>query len=154
MKKGTHFGEKVGSNGIQTRSPHRSFGPIPRIPPILTMNGECIPFKSSYPYVGLLFTSVKANYFIEHYKKKAQTARLCSRRVFTIELHIGVNKDWLYLYTALVDCHLTHGCEIMPGVCQMNLLSTCAMNFSQLASLSTGIGKFFFHCQTMMLLID
>ncbi|THU98325.1 hypothetical protein K435DRAFT_856763 [Dendrothele bispora CBS 962.96] len=96
------------------------FGPIPNNLQPFTLGGASIPFKQSHCYIGVVFRSTSRNYFVDHYKKKAESARFASRQVFSIESMIGAKrlppKIGCTFYTALVDCHLIHGCEIMPDV--------------------------------------
>jgi hypothetical protein len=65
-------------------------------------------------YVGILYAATERNIFKNHYGKKADKAEKISRMVFALENVMGPIPplEGIKLYTALVEPHLLHGCEI------------------------------------------
>ncbi|GAW07449.1 hypothetical protein LENED_009438 [Lentinula edodes] len=94
------------------------FGPLPLTLPHFTLSGETLKFRDVVRYVGVFFQSTHRNIFASHYTEKRNCAVGSARAITGCDLLVGnrrmppsITKQ---LYTALVDCHLTHGCEIMP----------------------------------------
>ncbi|KAJ3878477.1 hypothetical protein F5051DRAFT_327871, partial [Lentinula edodes] len=94
------------------------FGLLPNPLPHLTLSGETLVFRDVVRYVGVFFQSTHRNLFASHYTKKWDCAIGTARAITGCDLLVGnrhmppsVTKQ---LYTALVDCHLTNGCEIIP----------------------------------------
>lgn len=89
--------------------------------PQFTLHDDLIPFTSTHKYVGVHFQSTHANIFREHYEAKAEAAEVSAlATLFGTDSVVGRGtvppKVALQLYNALVDCHLIHGCEVMPDV--------------------------------------
>jgi len=94
------------------------FGPLPTQAPVYSLNDSRIPIQSRWKYVGILFDSTTPNIFRAFYREKAHTARgVAAAGIFGTERLIGRNclppNIARTLYTALVDCHLTAGCDVV-----------------------------------------
>ncbi|KAJ3804300.1 hypothetical protein EV368DRAFT_85633 [Lentinula lateritia] len=95
------------------------WGLLPHALPQFTLSGEILKFRDVVRHVGIFFQSTHYNIFASHYTKKHDAAVGTARAITGCDLLIGnhcmppaITKQ---LYTAPVDCHLTHGCEIMPN---------------------------------------
>ncbi|KAH7879474.1 uncharacterized protein C8R40DRAFT_1035802, partial [Lentinula edodes] len=93
------------------------FGRLPLVLPQLTLSDKPLKFRDVGRYVGIFFQSTHRNMFAPHYTKKRNAAVGTARAITGCDLLVGnrrmppsITKQ---LYTALVDCHLTNGCEII-----------------------------------------
>ncbi|KAF8211814.1 hypothetical protein K438DRAFT_1569073, partial [Mycena galopus ATCC 62051] len=100
------------------------FGTIPRSLPSFSFGQECVSIVTQTKYVGFNLNSTKRNIFADHYEKKASKARVVAQTMLGLESTVGVIPVWeaRKMYSALVDPHLTHGCEISLDV-DLSLLS-------------------------------
>ncbi|KAJ3860616.1 hypothetical protein EV359DRAFT_15573, partial [Lentinula novae-zelandiae] len=94
------------------------FGRLPLVLPQLTLSDKLLKFRDVGRYVGIFFQSTHRNMFAPHYTEKRDAAVGTARAITGCDLLVGnrrmppsITKQ---LYTALVDCHLTNGCEIIP----------------------------------------
>jgi hypothetical protein len=94
------------------------YGSIPRLLPIFHFGTEAVTIVKSTKYVGFNLNSTKRNIFEDHYEKKASKARAIANTLLGLESMVGVLPPWeaRKMYMALVDPHLTHGCEISLDV--------------------------------------
>ncbi|GLB40535.1 hypothetical protein LshimejAT787_0804060 [Lyophyllum shimeji] len=90
------------------------FGPLPVILPRFWFGDKELKVSTQETYVGITLRSTARNIFIEHYNKKASKAQLIGRMIFALESKVGTIPPWeaRRLYTALLDPHLIHGCEV------------------------------------------
>lgn len=90
------------------------FGPVPNPLPVLAIGQESLVFTDHFKYVGITFQSTHRNIFFQHYINKASAACLETYKIFAAESLISAfpMKEGLQLYMALVDPHLTFGCEV------------------------------------------
>jgi hypothetical protein len=104
------------------------FGPLPSPLPRLTLSNRPLQIKESWPYVGIWLQSTSRDIFATHYRKKSEAAVASARSVFGCERLVGRSRIPPHvarlLYLALIDCHLTHGCNVAVDVdpSSMNLL--------------------------------
>lgn len=82
-----------------------------------TIGGKTVDTKATETYVGMKITSKGRNMFAEHGRSKASTAYALASTVYAI-----IDRKCLQcppttarrLYTAVIDPHLTHGCDVGP----------------------------------------
>ncbi|KAJ4478552.1 hypothetical protein C8R41DRAFT_772466, partial [Lentinula lateritia] len=90
---------------------------IPTTLPILLLAGTALPYHDMVRYVGVHFQSTHRHIFAAHYTAKRDSAITAAGGIVGCELIIGRNRMdpsiSLQLYSALVDCHLIHGCELV-----------------------------------------
>ncbi|THU98828.1 hypothetical protein K435DRAFT_660100, partial [Dendrothele bispora CBS 962.96] len=88
--------------------------------PRFIMNGNDLRVVEKFKYVGVTFTSTHRDIFDDFYSAKARAARSCAHGVLGTERIVGRGrlpaKCCQELYTALVDCHLISGAEIVRDV--------------------------------------
>ncbi|KAJ4465147.1 hypothetical protein C8J55DRAFT_398787, partial [Lentinula edodes] len=91
----------------------------PLVLPQLTLSNKPLKFRDVGQYVGIFFQSTHRNMFAPHYTEKHDAAVGTAHAITGCDLLVGnrcmppsITKQ---LYTALVDCHLTNGCEIIPN---------------------------------------
>ncbi|KAJ7048158.1 hypothetical protein C8F01DRAFT_155735 [Mycena amicta] len=87
----------------------------------LSLGGEAIPWVEDYKYVGVWFSSVTRDIFRTHYEQKRETAAFVFwKTVLGCDHFVGRGRlppdIGCQLYYALVDCHLTHACDIALDV--------------------------------------
>jgi hypothetical protein len=72
----------------------------------------------STKYVGFNLNFTKRNIFEDHYEKKASKAREIANTLLGLKSMVGVLPPWEArgVYMALMDPHLTHGCEVSLDV--------------------------------------
>nr|GAT50953.1 predicted protein [Mycena chlorophos] len=111
------------ANGLKSAA--MVFGRIPVKAPIpfppLTFGGANIPWVLDHKFVGITFTSGARDIFRKHYENKAEAARKsyyasivgCEHLVGRGRLPPSIACE---LYYALIDCHLTHGCDVVLDV--------------------------------------
>ncbi|KAJ6495470.1 hypothetical protein C8R45DRAFT_824268, partial [Mycena sanguinolenta] len=94
------------------------YGSIPKSLPIFRFGAEAVSIVKSTKYVGFNLNSTLKNIFEDHYKKKASKARAIANTLLGLESMVGVLPPWeaRKMYMALIDPHLTHGCEISLNV--------------------------------------
>ncbi|KAJ7052449.1 hypothetical protein C8F01DRAFT_997965 [Mycena amicta] len=102
------------------------FGPILPTPSrrpdsCLTLAGEQIPWICQYKYVGIWFNSTTCDIFRAHYEQKHNAAAYAFwKTILGCDLYVGrgcLPPDIAsQLYYVLIDCHLTHGCNVMLDV--------------------------------------
>ncbi|KAH7873120.1 uncharacterized protein C8R40DRAFT_1005905, partial [Lentinula edodes] len=96
------------------------FGRLPLVLPQLTLSDKPLKFRDVGRYVGILFQSTHHNMFTPHYTKKCDAAVGTACAITGCNLVVGNHRMppsiTKQLYTALVDCHLTNGCEIIPDI--------------------------------------
>ncbi|KAJ7059171.1 hypothetical protein C8F01DRAFT_989662 [Mycena amicta] len=111
-------------NGLKSAA--MIFGPISPYPSrrptsCLTLSGEQVPWRSQHKYVGIWFDSTTRDIFRAHYEHKhAAAAFVYWKTILGCDLYVGRGRlppdVACQLYYALIDCHLTHGCDIMLDV--------------------------------------
>src|ERR1700753_1478788 len=87
----------------------------------LTLNGKEIPWVEEYKYVGVRFTSMTRDIFRRHYERKRETASFVFwKTVLGCNHYVGRGRlppeVGCQLYYALIDCHLTHACDVALDV--------------------------------------
>nr|GAT46238.1 predicted protein [Mycena chlorophos] len=102
------------------------FGPIsPRVSRrparCPTLCGESVPWLSQHKYVGIWFDSTCRDIFRAHYEHKHNAAAYVYwKTILGCDLYVGHGRlppdVACQLYYALVDPHLTHGCDVMLDV--------------------------------------
>ncbi|CAK5263408.1 unnamed protein product [Mycena citricolor] len=99
------------------------FGTIPKQLPRLFFGPDAVAFVEATRYVGLNVRSTHRHIFADHYLKKASKGRAIANTVLGLQAVIGSLPVWdaRKLYMALIDPHLTHGCEISLDT-DLNLL--------------------------------
>ncbi|KAF5335890.1 hypothetical protein D9758_017543 [Tetrapyrgos nigripes] len=89
-------------------------------PPQFTVNGHTLRLTDHFKYVGITFCSVKKDIFAVVYNNKSKAATISSHGILGTERLVGRGclppKSTKHLYTALVDCHLIFGCEIVLDI--------------------------------------
>ncbi|KAJ3724633.1 hypothetical protein C8R42DRAFT_457443 [Lentinula raphanica] len=93
------------------------FGKLVGPRPALSLAGTDLVYLDISRYVGIHFQSSGRHLFAPHYLKKHTAALTASRGIVACDLIVGfrrldpsISKQ---LYSSLVDCHLTHGCEVI-----------------------------------------
>ncbi|KAJ7193534.1 hypothetical protein GGX14DRAFT_405437 [Mycena pura] len=94
-------------------------GDVPR--ECLNLNGEPFPWMEEYKYVRVWFTSVTRDIFHGHYERKRGSAGYVFwKTVLSCDHFVGRGRlppdIGCQLYYALIDCHLTHGCDVTLDV--------------------------------------
>ncbi|KAJ3851204.1 hypothetical protein EV368DRAFT_3967, partial [Lentinula lateritia] len=93
------------------------FGHLPPTLPTLRLAGSTLPFKDAICYVGIQFQSSHRHLFAAHYTTKHDAAVTAAGGITGCELIIGHQRldpsIAKQLYSALVDCHLINGCEVI-----------------------------------------
>ncbi|KAJ7051442.1 hypothetical protein C8F01DRAFT_959359, partial [Mycena amicta] len=102
------------------------FGAIPTNPRrrptrCFTFGGSDIPWVTEHKFVGFTLTTGTRDIFRKHYEEKASAARKAYWGVIGgCELFVGRGRlpptVACDMYYALVDCHLTHGCDVVVDV--------------------------------------
>jgi hypothetical protein len=102
-------------NAIKTKV--MIFNGYPEPWPTFYLGDKRLAVQPEYTYIGMHMQSGTPNIFEHHYELKKRAADSSSRYLASTERLCGrghlspvVAK---MLYTALVDCHLTHGCEVI-----------------------------------------
>ncbi|KAF5344742.1 hypothetical protein D9758_015291 [Tetrapyrgos nigripes] len=89
-------------------------------PPQFTINGHTLRLTNHFKYVGITFCSVKKDIFTVVYNNKLKATTISSHGILGTEHLVGRGhlppKSAKHLYTALVDCHLIFGCEIVLNI--------------------------------------
>ncbi|PBK78454.1 hypothetical protein ARMSODRAFT_1030463, partial [Armillaria solidipes] len=100
-----------------------AFGRVPSALPSFTVGGSVLEYSVKEKYVGVVFSSNTFRVYEKHLSEKASTARYYGHCIWGAEDRIGNlrPKDAKQLYMARVDCHLIHGCEIMPDAYKSTL---------------------------------
>jgi hypothetical protein len=93
-------------------------GSIPRLLPVFRFGEDTVTIVKTAKYVGFNLNSTKRNIFEDHYLTKASKARSIAETLLGLESMVGTLPVWeaRKLYMALVDPHLTHGCEVSLDV--------------------------------------
>ncbi|KAJ7309309.1 hypothetical protein DFH08DRAFT_1049982 [Mycena albidolilacea] len=93
-------------------------GSIPKGLPTFRFGNDAVTIVKTAKYVGLNLNSTKRNIFEDRHSKKASKVRAIAETLLGLESMVGVLPVWeaRKLYMALVDPHLTHGCEISLDV--------------------------------------
>ncbi|KAF6742637.1 hypothetical protein DFP72DRAFT_822055 [Ephemerocybe angulata] len=91
------------------------FGPHPRLQPSFAFGTEHVAIVDETTYVGFRITSHGRSIFAPHYALKAGKAQTIANGILGLHKMIGSLNPWeaRKLYMALVDPHLTHGCEMI-----------------------------------------
>jgi hypothetical protein len=96
------------------------FGPIPHSLSPFTLNGKPLRIEPEVTYVGITFQSTSKDIFDRHYRNKAFAANLEAKKMFASEIYCGRNRlpprIARNMYSALVDCHLIHGSDVIIDV--------------------------------------
>jgi hypothetical protein len=81
------------------------------------LSDRTLKITEEYRYIGVWFHAGKAEIFQKHYEEKLKAANASSRALAGMESLCGrgnvapaIGK---LLYTALMDCHLTHASEVI-----------------------------------------
>ncbi|KAJ7702820.1 hypothetical protein B0H17DRAFT_1043081, partial [Mycena rosella] len=93
-------------------------GSIPRLLSVFRFGKDTVTIVKTAKYVGFNLNSTKRNIFEDHYLTKASKARSIAGTLLGLESMVGTLPVWeaRKLYMALVDPHLTHGCEVSLDV--------------------------------------
>ncbi|KAJ3852987.1 hypothetical protein EV368DRAFT_39862, partial [Lentinula lateritia] len=94
------------------------FGHLPDVLPQLTLTTEILKYRDVVRFVGVFFQSTHHNIFASHYTEKRDSAIASAHAITGCDLLVGNRRMppaiIRQLYIALVDCHLTNSCEVMP----------------------------------------
>ncbi|TFK82999.1 hypothetical protein K466DRAFT_555777 [Polyporus arcularius HHB13444] len=117
----TYFEEYCGDNSLTPSVPKTFaalFGPVPVPTPVLTLQRRRIAWVESAVYSGVTVTSSARNIFKLHYAAKEKSARKVANGALALQQYIGPIPPLIALrmYRALVEPHLTYGCEIVVDV--------------------------------------
>ncbi|KAK6969271.1 hypothetical protein R3P38DRAFT_3298591 [Favolaschia claudopus] len=87
----------------------------------LVLGGQPVPWRQEYKYVGVIFNSTTRDIFRSHYKLKHETtAYVFWKTILGCDHYVGRGhlppEVGRQLYYALIDCHLTHGCDVAIDV--------------------------------------
>ncbi|KAK0454733.1 hypothetical protein EV421DRAFT_1942969 [Armillaria borealis] len=90
--------------------------PVPSPLPKFTVGSATLSVSEKEKYVGVVFAMDTRMMFEKHYTAKEKTARYYGHSIWAIEDRTGdlLPRHAKQLYMARVDCHLIHGCEVMP----------------------------------------
>jgi hypothetical protein len=93
------------------------FNGYPQPMPQFFLDGRTLKITEEYCYIGVWLHAGKAEIFQEHYEEKLKAANASARALAGMDALCGrgnmapaIGK---LLYTALMDCHLTHSSEII-----------------------------------------
>ncbi|KAJ7060695.1 hypothetical protein C8F01DRAFT_952386, partial [Mycena amicta] len=135
-------------NGLKSAA--MIFGPISSRPTkrpsrCLSLAGEDIPWLSQHRYVGIWFDSTCRDIFRTHYERKHDAAAFVFwKTILGCDLYVGRGclppEVACQLYYALIDCHLTHGCDVMLDVDPVSFALLDSINLSVLRRI-LGVGK-------------
>ncbi|KAK0183917.1 hypothetical protein F5146DRAFT_964442, partial [Armillaria mellea] len=107
--------------------------PLPSPLPTFTVGTSTLSVSEKEKYVGVLFSTDTRSMFENHYKAKEKTARYYGHSIWAIEDRTGdlLPRHARQLYMARVDCHLIHGCEVMPDAtkCLVDPLADVQVKF-------------------------
>ncbi|KAJ7190388.1 hypothetical protein GGX14DRAFT_408082 [Mycena pura] len=111
----------------------------------LTLRGNPIPWKEEWKYVGVSFCSTFRDIFRVHYERKYDAAAYVFwKMVLGCDHFVGRGRlppeIGCQLYYALIDCHLTHACDVVLDVDTTSFKLLDALNNTILRRL-LGVGK-------------
>ncbi|EJD33631.1 hypothetical protein AURDEDRAFT_32692, partial [Auricularia subglabra TFB-10046 SS5] len=82
-----------------------------------SIGGQVVDPKTTETYVGMKITSEKRDMFAEHGRSKAGNAHALASTIFAIIDRLCLQcppTTACRLYAAIIDPHLTHGCDVSP----------------------------------------
>ncbi|KAK6977940.1 hypothetical protein R3P38DRAFT_2747256 [Favolaschia claudopus] len=111
----------------------------------LVLGGQPIPWRKEYKYVGVVFNSTTRDIFRSHYKLKHETtAYVFWKTILGCDHYVGRGRlppeVGRQLYYALLDCHLTHGCDVAIDVDETSFALLNGVNLVILRRI-LGVGK-------------
>ncbi len=91
---------------------------LPSLLPRFTVGSAVLTVSEKEKYVGVVFSTDTRMMFEKHYTAKEKTA---CYSIWAIEDRTGdlLPQHAKQLYMARVDCHLIHGCEVMPDATKL-----------------------------------
>nr|GAT48048.1 predicted protein [Mycena chlorophos] len=134
------------ANGLKSAA--MVFGRIPatapELPP-LSFGGSNIPWVMEHKYVGITFASGLRDIFRKHYAEKAESARKAYwATIAACDHYLGHGRlpptIACNMYYALIDCHLTHACEVVLDVDPVSFALLEAQNVDILRKI-LGVGS-------------
>ncbi|KAI0693700.1 hypothetical protein C8T65DRAFT_585580, partial [Cerioporus squamosus] len=116
-----YFEQYCGDNSLTPSIPKTYaalYGPIPNPPPVLTLQRKPLTWVDTATYTGVTLSSTARNVFKAHYAAKEKAARKVANGALALEQYIGAIPPpiALRMFRALVEPHLTYGCEIAVDV--------------------------------------
>ncbi|TFK81360.1 hypothetical protein K466DRAFT_578591 [Polyporus arcularius HHB13444] len=116
-----YFEQYCGDNSLTPSVPKTYaalYGPVPDPPPVLTLQRKPLVWVESAVYTGVTVTSTARNIFKLHYVAKEKAARKVANGALALSQFIGPIPPSIALrmFHALVEPHLTYGCEVCLDV--------------------------------------
>ncbi len=116
-----YFEQYCGDNSLTPSIPKTYaalYGPVPVPAPVLTLQRKPLAWVELATYTGVTVTSTARNIFKPHYVAKEKAARKVANGALALQQFIGPIPPpiALRMYRALVEPHLTYGCEICIDV--------------------------------------
>ncbi|PBK69040.1 hypothetical protein ARMSODRAFT_936258 [Armillaria solidipes] len=95
-----------------------AFGKLPSTLPVFTILGRPIEWTNEHKYLGVTFTSSRADIFSQHYTEKEKSARRTANVTFTLQKYFGdlPPREGVLIYKSRIDPHLTFGAEVAVDV--------------------------------------
>ncbi len=95
-----------------------AFGKLPSTLPVFTILGRRIEWTNEHKYLGVTFTSSKADIFSQHYAEKEKSAKRTANVTFTLQKYFGdlLPREGVAIYKSRIDPQLTSGAEVAVDV--------------------------------------